>query len=121
MLTLLYLLGGLFGVVSVGVGLAAYRARREAYTNYEKIKWVLEQLERALKQIESDDEDEVIAGLQVIAMLKDPVIRVRALSRLNELTRSDNQNIRHYAGVAYTKLISSSEESPMSRPGEDDE
>lgn len=108
-------------MVTVGVGLAAYRTRREARTNYEKIQWVLAQLERALKQIESDDEDEVIAGLQVIAMLKDPVIRFKALSRLDELKRSDNQNISHYAKVAIKKLTSSSEESPTSRPGEDDE
>lgn len=119
MVTLLYLLGGIFVAGTVWLARATFRERRQAQANYEKIQWILKQLERALEQIESDDEDEILAGLQVIVALPEPEIRLRALSRLNELAQSSNPRVSHCATVAINKLISTPDKtSPPGGGGE---
>lgn len=110
--TLLFLLGGLFSGAGVCLIWAALRTRRQARENFEKIEWALEQLERALGQIQSEDEDEILAGLQVLATLNDPGVRFKALPRLSELAQSDNPHISRYARVAIAKLIHSEEGTP---------
>jgi hypothetical protein len=109
--TLLYLISGFLIVGSGWFMMAAFSTYRKALENHEKIEWVLEQLRRALKQIESDDEDEILAGLQVLTALKHTGIRFKALPRLSELAQSRNPNISQYATIAINKFISSPDES----------
>jgi len=104
---LLYLGSGFLLSVCLFLAFAALRTYRSAKQDREKIEWVYNQIKRALAQIESEDENEILAGLQTIAMLSEPTIRFKALSRLTELAQSDNPLIKNYAKVAIQKLINS--------------
>ena len=96
-------------VIAIGIylGIAAYRLRRAAKLEYEQIIWIRGQAERALKQLESDDPDIVIAGLQNLRALTDPAIAIDALQRLEELTHSRNKDVAEQAKVTHKKLLSS--------------
>jgi vesicle coat complex subunit len=106
----IFLLGGVvFFGVSMLLVKRIIRTHRQAKNNSEKTQWVLERLQCALEQIESEDEDVTIAGLQILAEMKDPGIRFKAFPRLTELTQSSNPQVKKYAKIALHKFVSSSD------------
>jgi hypothetical protein len=94
-------------VLSIGV-VFLFRAREIRQVADEKageLDWVLDQLDRAATQIQSDDEDTVIAGLQVIAKFNAPAVRARLFGRIEELKKSEMQNIAREAGWARDAIV----------------
>jgi hypothetical protein len=72
------------------------RFRRGAKKTYEDIQWNLDQLRRAMVMINSKDEDEIFAGLELLFAINHPA-RLGALSRLSELTSSQDVRIARQA------------------------
>lgn len=100
---------GCFALCSIFacIAMASLRTYRKTKRNCEAIIWISHQLERAFKQIGSENEDDILAGLQTIVMLKSSEIQFKALPRLNELTQSDNPVIASHAKIALQKLLPS--------------
>jgi hypothetical protein len=85
-------------ITAVAHSVAAINARR---LTPEQIKdvWIETQLERALALIESSNEDEILAGLQILSVMDKPEIQVKAFRRLYELTKHPQPNISRQAEV----------------------
>lgn len=105
----LLLYAGCFALCSIFtyIAVASWRTYRRAKRNREAIIWISHQLERAFKQIWSENEDDILSGLQTIVMLKSTEIQFKALPRLNELTQSGNLVIASHAKIALQKLLPS--------------
>lgn len=84
--------------------LGRWRKTRE---EVERIRWLEGELERALQQIESTEEDEILAGCQTLAMINDPRVRARALDRIRELMNNANHRIAKQASFTYEKILTS--------------
>jgi hypothetical protein len=69
------------------------------------IKWIEEQLDRAVGQVNSDDEDEILAGLQTLAMIVDPKIRIRCLDRIRALSVSENPIVAKHASATLDRIV----------------
>lgn len=109
---LLYLAGAVILCVGAYSAYAAWRAYHETKAQQEKIRWATEQMERAIKQICSEDEGVILAGLQTLSMLNMPEVRIKALSRLTDLTRSPNDMIVKHAEANIVKVTSASRANP---------
>jgi cob(I)alamin adenosyltransferase len=98
-------------LVLLGVFLAyqTYLVRKKASLKNHEIGWVLEQLDRAVGQLESANEEVVVAGLQAIAVLNDDETRRRALRKVSDLTQSPNPRIARAALFTLNRLSVSSE------------
>lgn len=103
---LLYLGSAVILCVGAYSAYAAWRAYRETKAQHEKIRWAMEQMERAIKQIHSEEDDVILAGLQTLSILNMPEVRVKALGRLTELTRSPNEMIVKHAEANICKVTS---------------
>lgn len=102
----IYLASAVVFLLAVFLAHTAYRVRREAKKKREDVKWLLEQLERALDDIKSEDEDRILGGLQTLTYLNDAATRLKSLPRLAELAQSNNQLIARQAEVTMQKLSS---------------
>jgi hypothetical protein len=100
----LYLAGLILLFLGVYIVLASRRPYREAKLRQKKIDWALSQLERALEQTESDDDKEVLAGLQTLSVMNIPEVRPKVFQRLNELTKSKNTIVAMCAEAAIMNL-----------------
>lgn len=88
------------------IAYATYRVRQDVRRKQEALNWVYEQLDRALRMIESKDPDEICVGLQVLSSLNDPVVRTKALGRLAELTHHENRYVAEQANVTLARVSS---------------
>ncbi|MDT7777866.1 MAG: hypothetical protein QOC99_378 [Acidobacteriota bacterium] len=102
--TIIYVLSVIVMILTVGVSYAAYRIHRETQSKREDIKWIIQQLQNALTQINSNNEDEILTGLQVLSVMNEPDIRLTALPRLFALTKSSNKTISYQAEVTIDKI-----------------
>lgn len=101
---ILYVSGALMLLTVAYMIFQSRRTYQEAMSRQVKINWAHEQLERALEQTRTEKESEVIAGIQCLSTLYLPEIRDIALSRLTELSGSDNEMIAKYADWAIVRL-----------------
>lgn len=101
---LLYLGGTIILFIGIYYVLNTFRAYKEAIANQRKIQWAVVQMERAIDQINTTNDDVIIAGLQTLSMLNVPNLRLRALPRLKELTHNSNENIARHAEANLKKL-----------------
>lgn len=101
---LLYLGGTVILLIGIYYVLNTYRAYREAIANQRKIQWAVVQMERAIDQINTSNDDVIMAGLQTLSILNVPNLRLRALPRLKELTNNSNENIAKHAEANLKKL-----------------
>lgn len=101
---LLYLGGTIILLIGIYYLLNTFRAYREAMAKQKKLQWAVEQMERAIDQINSHDQDIIIAGLQTLSMLNVPDLRLRALPRLKELTQNSNELIARHAQANMSKV-----------------
>ena len=90
----------------------SFRTYRAAQADREKIEWALNELNRAVSQINSDDENEVMAGLQTLSSFKEPGIQIRAFPRLTELTHSNEPQLaaQSKAAIARLSVLATSQE-----------
>lgn len=114
----LFALSGVFLCVAAFLAFQAVRTWRELrannseiakkYQNLRKkrkeVSEAMRQLERALAQLETGTEDQILAGLQTLSVLNNPALRVKAIGRLTELAQSDNPLIARQAGVTIKRL-----------------
>src|SRR6185369_16316890 len=101
---LLYLGGTIILLIGIYYLLNTFRAYREAMSKQKKLQWAVEQMERAIDQINSHDQDVIIAGLQTLSMLNVPDLRLRALPKLKELTQDSNELIARHAQANMSKV-----------------
>jgi hypothetical protein len=100
----IYLAAPLLFLLAVVLAYAVYRMRREADKRRGDVKWLLEQLERALVDIESDDEDKILRGLQMLTYVNDSTARQKAFPRIAKLAQDPNPLIARQACVTMEKL-----------------
>ena len=93
-------------VLLVTLSVRTYHA---AQADREKIEWALNELNRALSQIHSDDDNEVMAGLQTLSSFKDPAIQIKAFPRLTELTHSNEPHLAAQSKATIDRLSVSSD------------
>jgi hypothetical protein len=79
------------------------RIRLKTAKTHEEIENTLIQLRRALRQVISEEEEEILAGLQTLSVLNDP-LRLKALPRLVELTNSENRRIAKQARATIERI-----------------
>ncbi len=109
----------LYGALFIFVVLAVWylteilRFRREVKKKYKDIEWNLRQLHRALDLINSTDDDEIFAGLDILYALNHPA-RLRALPRLAELASSKDVRIARRARKVI-EAIGQSANSPVQK------
>src|ERR1051326_8119664 len=70
-----------------------YVTRIDAHRKHYEITWVLRQLERALAQLNSNQDATVLAGLQTLCVLNDNAAKLYAIPRVAQLTHSTNATI----------------------------
>ena len=92
MSTVLYVAGALFVVLVGFYAYETYRLRKKAKQRQAEIEWSLNQLERALSLIQSDDKDVIFTGLHILSVINHPA-RLRALPRLAELAGHEDQKV----------------------------
>jgi hypothetical protein len=97
--------GGLIALgISVWLAIATIRLYSEAKSAQKKIDWARQQLRIAMEQIESDEEAQILAGLQTLSNLNLPEVRIKAMYRLNQLKQSDNRRIAMQAEAALGEI-----------------
>lgn len=101
---LLYIGGTIILFIGIYYVLNTFSAYKEAMSNQRKVQWAVEQMERAIDQINSNNDDVIIAGLQTLSMLNLPNLRLRALPRIKELTHNSNEIIARHAEANLNKV-----------------
>lgn len=98
----------IFIVIGILLAIGTIKRRRQAISNHENVAWLEDQLQRALRQIYSTNEDDILAGFQTLSMLNDPKSRLKALDRVSELMNDDsNPRIARQAEITYRRIVSS--------------
>ncbi|MBV8857612.1 MAG: hypothetical protein JOZ02_11825 [Acidobacteria bacterium] len=72
--------------------------------DHEKNAWIQVELDRAWSLIESRDEGEVIAGLQILAALGSSITHLYFFRRVLALTQDANAQIAEHARLAFRKV-----------------
>ena len=91
-------------LLGVALALVAYRFRREAKRKRDDVKWFIDLLGQALEDINTEDVDKILAGLQILTYINDPTARLKALPRLAELAQHPNPLVARQARVTMEKL-----------------
>src|SRR5829696_6803556 len=97
-----FLLTGLLLFFLAGV----VRRRQSAREKAEKVIFLRKQILRALEQIRTGNEDEVLAGLQTLTVLNDPFALLQAVPLIDDLRESANQRIAQAAVLTFEQLKS---------------
>ena len=82
----------------------SWRAYQDTKSQQVLIDWAVEQLERALKQTQMNNESDIIAGIQCLSTLSFPEIRTTVLNRLTELAESGDERIAKHAQWAIVRV-----------------
>ena len=90
---------------AVWVVVSAYRVRRKTIDRKQQLQWIREQSGRALEMVNSDNEMHVITGLQTLTALKEPQSQLAALTRVVELTKSQNPAIAEHAEATFREIV----------------
>ena len=117
----LYLGTILLIVVAVVLVVKIYRDYKQAHAERAKIEWAGAQLEHALVQIRSKDDDTVLVGLQTIDALNKLGLPLEALPALADLLEDRSPIVKQYAHVTIKRLSTSGEFSRKSPSPRDDE
>jgi hypothetical protein len=72
----------------------------------QQLAWFRAELNRALQQLESPDNQEVAAALQMLWMIQDRDYRLRALQRIDALRASTDRRIAAQADRVFQTITS---------------
>jgi len=99
----------------LGIGIRQYwLARRRK----EELLWINEQLERAIAQIQSGEEEEVLTGLQTIGALRDRRAYVHVLPVVSGMVQNARtKRVREAAGLALDTVADTLAEEGLGDPG----
>ncbi len=101
--------GGLIALgISIWLAIAATRLYNTAKSTQKKIDWAHQQLQIAMDQIESNDDAQILAGLQTLSNLNLPEVRIKAIHTLTELKRNPNPRIAMQAEATLGEISSMS-------------
>lgn len=94
-------------LVGLGIGLLGVliRRRRGALKSSRDIQYLEQQLDRALEQINSSDEDDILAGCQTLTIFNDTRSRIKALKRVRALMGNQNALVARQAGMTYSIIM----------------
>jgi hypothetical protein len=70
----------------------------------EIVEGAEKELRQALDKINSTNHDQILSGLQTLAILRDPELQIKALSRLTELITDDDPIIATQAKATIEKM-----------------
>lgn len=94
-------------VISVALLYLAIRINRDAQRARRLVYDAQEELDHALTKINSSDLEGILAGLQVIAMLRDREMQMAALPRVSVLACHENAQIAAQAKATMEKMAKS--------------
>lgn len=80
---------------------------RSAIGKTEKLQWVEDELERALRQLQSGDEEKILVALQMLTALNEPTARLRALPYIAELIQNPSRRVARQAVVTKERIMAS--------------
>jgi biopolymer transport protein ExbB/TolQ len=80
---------------------------RSAIGKTEKLQWVEGELDRALRQLQSGDEEEILVALQMLTALNEPTARLRALPYIGELRQNTSPRVARQAAVTEERIMAS--------------
>lgn len=101
-----WLVYSLLAVLVLYFMVGVIRRRQSAREKAEKLMFLRAQISRALAQIRTGGEDEVLAGLQTIMVLNDPQALLQGMPIIDELRGSPNSRIAKAATLAFEQLKS---------------
>lgn len=78
-------------LVSVFAVVAAFRERNRALARRDELRWLQNNAKRAVAQLDSANEQDVLAGLQTLSALRDPSL-VRDVLQRAERIRQHSEN-----------------------------
>lgn len=87
----------LFFCLGIVVLYMSFRAKKRAVAEHAKIHRLFDAAKRALILIESDDDKEILVGLQLLSVYDIGSIRIKALPRLIKLRDNKNKQIAELA------------------------
>jgi len=103
-----------FIALGVALPVTAFLWWRKAMSEYREYElWRRRQLEMALEQMKSSDEDEILRGLHTVFALADSSTSAQALSKVVELRQSHSRSVAKPAEVAYEHMLEVLSESPQ--------
>jgi len=95
-----------FIVLVIILVVATFLLWRRALSEYREYElWKRRQLEMALEQMKSSDENEILRGLHTVAALADPTTSAQALPKVVELKQSSSRFVAKPAEVAYEQML----------------
>jgi hypothetical protein len=109
MQTLLFILSGAALAASVILVLGILSRRQKAKVTAANLHYLNAFLDRAIMQLKSGEEEEILAGLQAVYMLNDPQKRMRAIPVIARLIGSSSPRVERQAMHTYSKLLVSLE------------
>jgi len=77
---------------------------RRVRRNLERVRWLRNETERAIAQLESASREEVLAGLQTIAFVNDAVVREKARNRIVALTIANDSQVAQQAKSTLVRI-----------------
>lgn len=116
MIQLLYVISAAAIVATLWLVVSAVRAGRAAQKKQQQLTWIYEEARRALNMVNSDNEDRVVTGLQMLCALNEPESRLAALHRIAELTKSDNPTVAETAETTLDLILPTVGNPSESRP-----
>jgi len=76
-----------------------------------EVRWLRKEVQRASTQLLSSDRNEILSGLQTIAKVNDPTVRLGAIRQIEGLTHSEDEEVAYQASLALRHLFTPSEAS----------
>ena len=105
---------------AVAICLAALLVRHvlDARHKRSQVKWLRQQVDRALQLLESVNRDDVITGLQTLSVLNDPIVRMLARGLITKLINNEDEEIAAQARATLRRfdLASIPEGQPPATP-----
>jgi hypothetical protein len=102
--TALYILSAVVLVLAAHLLRLMIIHRKSAKQNYVPILWAHNKIQTAIEGIMSNDEDSILAGLQILAVMHISDPNIKLIQRLLELSTSANPLISRQASVTIRKL-----------------
>jgi hypothetical protein len=85
--------------------LATIKVWRDSTRVAANLAWIQKELARAVQQLDSDDEDAILAGLQLIATYNAPDVRARVFKKVEDLLNGPNKMVAQQALVTKSAIV----------------
>jgi hypothetical protein len=105
MITVINVAAALVLLIAVWFVWSAARIYRNIRKTRDDLKWVHQQADRAVRQVNSTDRDSVLTGLQTLGALHVQNARLRVLNRVATLAKSDDDVVAKHASNTLEQML----------------